>query len=36
MDMIWHRNPSKSGVIWPFWRGWKKRITTQNRQKIER
>ena len=29
MDKIWYRNPSKSEVIGH----WKKRMTTQNRQK---
>jgi len=32
MDKIWDRNPSVGGH-WPLWRGWKKRMTTQNRQK---
>jgi len=34
MDKIWYRNPSKSEVIGRCGWGWKKRMTTQNRQKV--
>jgi len=33
MDKIWDRKSFEVGGHWPFWRGWKKRMTTQNRQK---
>ena len=33
MDKIWCRKSFEVGGHWPLWRGWKKRITTQNRQK---
>jgi len=33
MDKIWDRNSFEVGGHWPLWRGWKKRMTTQNRQK---
>jgi len=32
MDTIWDRKSFEVGGHWPFWRGWKKRMT-QNRQK---
>ena len=33
MDKIWDRKSLEVGGHWPVWRGWKKRMTTQNRQK---
>ena len=33
MDKIWDRKSFKVGGHWPLWRGWKNRMTTQNRQK---
>ena len=33
MDQIWDRKPFEVGVHWLLWRGWKTRMTTQNRQK---
>ena len=33
MDTIWDRKSFEVGGHWPLWRGWKKRMTTQNRQK---
>ena len=33
MDKIWDRKSLQVGGHWPLWRGWKKRMTTQNRQK---
>ena len=33
MDKIWDRKSFEVGGHWPLWRGWKKRMTTQNRQK---
>jgi len=33
MDKIWDRNSFEVGGHWPLWRGWKKWMTTQNRQK---
>ena len=33
MDKIWDRNSFEVGGHWPLWRGGKKRMTTQNRQK---
>ena len=33
MDKIWERKSFKVGGHWPLWRGWKTRMTTQNRQK---
>ena len=36
MDKIWYRNPFNVGGHWPLWWGWKNRMTTQNRQKVER
>ena len=33
MDNIWDRKFLEVGGHWPLWRGWKNRITTQNRQK---
>ena len=33
MDKIWDRKSFEVGDHWPLWRGWKKRITTLNRQK---
>ena len=32
MDNIWDRKSFEVGGHWPLWRGWKKRMTTQNRQ----
>jgi len=32
MDKIWDRKSFKVGGHWRLWRGWKKRMTTQNRQ----
>ena len=34
MDKIWDRKSFKIGGHWLLWRGWKKRTTTQNRQKL--
>ena len=33
MDNIWDRKSFEVGGHWPLWQGWKKRMTTQNRQK---
>jgi len=33
MDKIWDRKSFKVGGHWPLWLGWKKGMTTQNRQK---
>ena len=33
MDNIWDRKSFEVGGHWPMWRGWKNRMTTQNRQK---
>jgi len=33
MDKIWDRKSFEVGGRWPLWRGWKKQMTTQNRQK---
>jgi len=33
MDKIWDRKFFEVGRHWPLWRGWKHRMTTQNRQK---
>ena len=33
MDKIWDRKSFEVGGRWPLWRGWKTRMTTQNRQK---
>jgi len=33
MDKIWDRKSFEVGGHWPLWRGWKNRMTTQNRQK---
>jgi len=33
MDKIWDRKSFEVGGHWSLWRGWKKRMTTQNRQK---
>ena len=33
MDKIWDRKSFEVGGHWPLWWGWKKRMTTQNRQK---
>jgi len=33
MDKIWNRKSFGVGGHWPLWRGGKKRMTTQNRQK---
>jgi len=35
MDKIWYRKSFEVGGYWPLWRRWKKRLTTQNRQKVE-
>ena len=32
MDKIWDRKSFEVGGHWPLWRGWKTRMTTQNRQ----
>jgi len=34
MDNIWDRKILRSLSHWPLWRGWKNRMTTQNRQKL--
>ena len=34
MDKIWDRKSFEVGGHWPLWRGWKKRMNTQNRQKL--
>ena len=34
MDKVFDRKSFKVGGHWPLWRGWKKRMTTQNRQKL--
>ena len=33
MDKIWDRKFFKVEGHWPLWRGWKNRMTMQNRQK---
>ena len=33
MDKIWDRKSFEVGGHWPLWRGWKNRMTTQNRHK---
>ena len=33
MDKIWDIKSVEVGDHWPLWRGWKKRMTTHNRQK---
>jgi len=33
MDKIWDRKSFEVRGHWPLWRGWKKRMTTQKRQK---
>ena len=33
MDKIWDRKSKSEVIHWPLWRGWKKRMTTQNQQK---
>jgi len=33
MDKIWDRKSFEVGGHWPLCRGWKNRMTTQNRQK---
>ena len=33
MDNIWDRKSFEVGGHWPLWRGWKKRMAMQNRQK---
>jgi len=33
MDKILDRKSFEVGGHWPLWRGWKDRMTTQNRQK---
>ena len=33
MDKIWDRKSFEVCGHWPLWRGWKKRMTTQSRQK---
>ena len=33
MDKIWDRKSFEVRGHWPLWRGWKKRMTMQNRQK---
>jgi len=33
MDKIWDRKSFQVEGHWPLWRRWKKRMTTQNRQK---
>jgi len=33
MDTIWDRKSFEVGGHRPLWRGWKNRMTTQNRQK---
>ena len=33
MDKIWDRKSFEVGGHWPLWRGWKNRMTTQNRKK---
>ena len=33
MDKIWDRKSFEVGDHWPLWRGWKKRMITQNRHK---
>ena len=33
MDKIWDRKSVEVGGHWPLWRGWKKRMNTQNLQK---
>ena len=34
MDKIWDRKSLEVGGHWPLWRGWKNRMTMQNRQKL--
>ena len=33
MDKIWDRKSFEVGGHWALWRGWKNRMTMQNRQK---
>ena len=33
MDKIWDKNSFEVGGHWPLWRGWKNRMTMQNRPK---
>ena len=33
MDKLWDRKSFEVGGHWRLWRGWEKRMTTQNRQK---
>jgi len=33
MDTIWDRKSFEVGGHWPLWRGWNKRMATQNRRK---
>ena len=33
MGKLWDRKSFEVGGHWPLWRGWKNRVTTQNRQK---
>jgi len=33
MDKIWDGKSFEVGGQWSLWRGWKKRMTTQNRPK---
>jgi len=33
MDTLWDWKSFEVGGHWPLWRGWKTRMTTQNRQK---
>jgi len=34
MDKIWDRKSFEVGGHWALWQGWKKRMTMQNRQKL--
>jgi len=34
MDKIWDRKSFEVRGPWPLWRGWKKQMTTQNRQNL--
>jgi len=34
MDKIWDRKSFEVGCHWPLWRGWKNRMNTQKRQKL--
>jgi len=36
MDKIWDRKSFEVGGHWPLWLWWKKRMTTQNRHKVDR